>query len=167
MKPRSIAALLVLVMALGAGCLTYVCMREPTPSAPAGEDAALLWLRYEFKLGPAQMDRIASMHTAYRLICDEHCRLVREARTKLAGLRTTRASAREMADAEQALAGLDQLCVTSLEAHLRAIAAVIGGDEGLRYLSIVLPRVSRFDHGGAPDLNLGESCKQHDAHAHD
>ena len=35
-----------------------------------------------------------------------------------------------------------------------SVAALIGGEEGRRYLSIVLPRVVMFDHAGPASLDL-------------
>jgi uncharacterized membrane protein len=164
MKFRWIAAALIVALALGAGCIAYVCMRDPMPEVAAGENDALLWLRHEFKLPAEKMARIEQMHEAYQGVCEVHCRNIRAARTEVRKLRETQAAVSEIAAAEAKAREVDLICTTSLEAHLREIASVIGGDEGQRYLSIVLPRIAHFDHAGAPKLDL-DTAKPHD-HAH-
>jgi hypothetical protein len=165
MKFRWIAAALIVVIALSAGGLSYVCLREPMPQCAEGEDAALLWLRVEFKLPAGKMTRIAQMSEAYQGICEDHCRKIREARADLRKLQSAQASTSEIAAAEAKSTAVALICTTSLEAHLREIASVIGGDEGKRYLSIVLPRIAHFEHTGAPNLDLDTNAKSHD-HAH-
>lgn len=166
MKFRWIATVVILALALGSGCLAYICLRKPMPAVTTGEDASLLWLRYEFKLPSDKMARIEKMHAAYQVVCDEHCRLVREARDEIKKLRAAPAEHCDIVATETKLAELDRNCVTSLEAHLREIAAVMGGDDGQRYLSVVLPRIAHFDHQGAPKLDLDPNAGSHDHHAH-
>jgi len=166
MKFRWIATVLILALGLAAGGSTYFCLRKPMPVACAGENASLLWLRMDFNLPADKMARIAQMHGAYQSICDEHCRQIREARVEVKKMRAASAEHCDIVAAEAKVAELDRTCVTSLEAHLREIAGVIGGDEGQRYLSIVLPRIAHFDHAGAPNLDLGTNDKTHDHHAH-
>ena len=43
-----------------------------------------------------------------------------------------------------------------------AIAAAIGGREGERYLSIVLPRIATFDHSAPATLDLQQHHSAHD-----
>lgn len=163
-KFRWIAAALIFALALAAGCLAYVCLRMPMPEAAAGEDDSLLWLRVEFKLPAEKMSRIEQMHSAYQDICEVHCRNIRMARAEVRKLKAAQAAPAEIAAAEAKSKEVDLVCTTSLEAHLREIAKVIGGEEGQRYLSIVLPRIEHFDHSGAPNVDL-ENTKEHD-HAH-
>ncbi|MBK9991015.1 MAG: hypothetical protein IPP19_09840 [Verrucomicrobia bacterium] len=165
MKFRWIAAALIVALALSAGVLSYVCLREPMPVAAPGEDDALLWLRCEFKLPAEKMARIAQMHEAYQGTCEDHCRKIREARMELRKLRDAKASASELAAAEGKSNAAALICITSLETHLREIASVMGGDDGSRYLAIVLPRIAHFDHAGAPNLDLDTNAATHD-HAH-
>ncbi|MFT3868693.1 MAG: hypothetical protein QM715_09350 [Nibricoccus sp.] len=166
MKFRWIAAFLIFALGLVAGGSTYLCFRKPLPVASAGEDASLLWLRSDFNLPADKMARIAQLHEAYRGICDEHCRQIREARVTVKKMRAASAEHCDIVAAEAKVADLDRVCVTSLEAHLREIAGVIGGNEGERYLAVVLPRIAHFDHSGAPNLNLDTTDKTHDHHAH-
>jgi uncharacterized membrane protein len=163
MKFGWIAAALIAVAALATGCITYLCMRESLP-AGAAQDDALLWIRHEFRLSPEQMAQIEARHAAYQVVCDEHCRLVREARATIATLHATTTDAASMAAAHARAEELDLLCKTSLEAHLREIAGVIGGDAGARYLATVLPRIAAFDHSGTPQVDLESSADPHAGH---
>lgn len=164
MKFRWIAAALIAALALGAGCIAYVCQRETMPKAAADDGDALLWLRHEFKLPADKMARIEKMHAAYQVVCEEHCRIIRNARVGLRKLREAQAPASEITAAEAKSKEVDLICTTSLETHMREIASVIGGEDGRRYLSIVLPRVANYDHAGAPGLDF-ESAKPHAGHA--
>ncbi|MFT3783192.1 MAG: hypothetical protein QM790_14380 [Nibricoccus sp.] len=166
MKFRWIAAAVIIALALGAGCLAYVCMREPMPKMAAGEDESLLWLRVEFKLPAEKMARIAQMHEDYQGVCADHCRNIWEARAVVRKLKAAQASASDVAAAEAKAREVDLVCTTSLEAHLREIAKIIGGAEGERYLSIVLPRIAHFEHTGAPKLDLDPATAHDHAHHH-
>ncbi len=166
MKFRWIAAALIAVFALVTGCITYLCLREPLVTAAASRDDALLWLRHEFRLSPEKMARIESMHGAYQSTCDEHCRQIQVARAEVQELRSSQTAVIEIAAAETRARELDLVCTTSLEAHIREVAGVIGGDNGQRYLAIVLPRISTFDHSGAPQVDLDSSADPHAGHAH-
>src|SRR5260221_5505960 len=48
--------------------------------APNGE---LEWLRREFHLSDTQFAKIATLHSAYKTVCDEMCRRIMEANSKL------------------------------------------------------------------------------------
>lgn len=163
MNFRWIAAALIAAITLATGGLSYLCLRAPTPDS--GRDDALLWLRHEFALTADTMTRIEAMHAAYQVVCDEHCRQVRDARAEIKALHAASAGASDLATAHARAAALDLLCTTSLEGHMREVAAVIGGSEGERYLAIVLPRIASFDHTGAPSLDL-DPADPHAGHAH-
>jgi hypothetical protein len=154
---------LVIVLAATAGCISYLCLRDPLPDSAAREDDALLWLRHEFKIPGEKMARIEAMHSAYQIVCEEHCRAIRDARSEVRRLRAAHVSGADIAQAEAKSKEVDLVCTTSLTAHMREIAAVIGGDDGQRYLSIVLPRIEKFDHAAAPALDL-ESATPHAGH---
>jgi hypothetical protein len=164
MKFRWIAAAVIIALALSAGCIAYVCMREPMPEVASADEDALLWLRYEFKIPADKMTRIETMHAAYQLVCEEHCRIIRDARVGLRKLRDAQAPDPEIIASEAKLREVNLICTTSLEAHMRDVASVIGGEDGRRYLSIVLPRIAKFDHAGAPGLDF-DSAKSHAGHA--
>ncbi|MBW8780670.1 MAG: hypothetical protein JF599_02110 [Verrucomicrobia bacterium] len=163
MKFVGITALLVALLAFSAGTVSYVCCRRLPPEAAAPGDDALLWLRSEFRLSPDQMARIEAMHAAYAPVCEEHCLRLHRASAEVRRLRAARADGQAITAAVATVAQVDAECRTSLEAHVRAVAAVMGEPAGRRYLAVVLPRLSGFDHTRAPDLDLKEPT--HEGHA--
>lgn len=155
MKFRALTTTLVLFLAVTAGAIAYVCLREsPAKLTARDHDDALLWLRSEFELSGEKLARIEAMHAAYQIVCEDHCRAIRDSRRTLKQLREAKAPPAEIAAAEAKAKEVDAVCTNSLETHMREIADVIGGDDGRRYLSIVLPRIAGFDHAGAPALDL-------------
>jgi hypothetical protein len=166
MKFRALTTALVLTLALAAGWIAYACLRETPPTLVARDDDALLWLRHEFNLSGDKLARIEKMHAAYQVVCEDHCRAIRDSRTALKRLRDSQAPAPdELAAAEANVREVDLICSNSLETHMREIADVIGGDDGRRYLSIVLPRIAGFDHAAAPGVDL-DSANPHAGHSH-
>jgi hypothetical protein len=166
MKFRALTTALVLFLAAAAGWIAYACLRESPRELTAGNhDDALLWLRSEFKLSGEKLARIEAMHAAYQIVCEDHCRAIRDSRRTLKQLRDAKAPPHEIAAAETKAKEVDAICTTSLETHMREIADVIGGDDGRRYLSVVLPRIAGFDHAAAPGLDL-DSAKPHAGHHH-
>ncbi|WP_221029706.1 hypothetical protein [Actomonas aquatica] len=130
--------------------------------APADSHDDVAWMQREFALSAAQMDEIERMHTAYRSVCDEHCRMIREGRAEVASLRAANADATEVARAERILAKHDAHCRSDLRDFLTRVAGAMGDEAGARYLALVEPRLAKFDHEGAPDLNWS-APHQHDA----
>jgi hypothetical protein len=110
------------------------------------------------------MARIEAMHAAYEPVCEEHCLRLHRASAEVRRLRAARAGDPEIAAAAATVARVDAECRASLEAHVRAVAAVMGEPAGSRYLAIVLPRLAGFDHARAPDLDLKKTMS-HDGHA--
>lgn len=158
---------IVIALAAGAAGVTYLCMRGDRPSMSGGEDT-MLWLRDEFKLSPEQFARIKQVHDAYQSVCEDHCALIMEQRVRLRRLQTEGASAADLAAARAEAARLDETCRASLEAHIRQVAGLIGGEQGERYLATILPRIAHFDHTGSPDLSLNSKEKSLNGghHAH-
>lgn len=162
MKFAWMATALLALLACGVGATTYLLLAPPIEAN--SEDDALLWLRRDLQVPPETMARIENMHADYASVCEEHCRVIREARLAVQRLRDAQATAAELAAAEAKAKQVDLICKTSLEAHLRSVAEVIGGEKGQTYLATVLPRLAHFDHAGAPSLRL-DSADPHAGHS--
>lgn len=155
---------IVIALAAGAAGVTYLCMRGDRPMMAGGDDA-MLWLRSEFKLDAARFAQIEKVHEAYQAVCEDHCALIMEQRARLRRLKSEGASEADIAAAQVEAKRLDANCRASLEAHIRQVAGLIGGEQGERYLATILPRIAHFDHAGSPDLSLGSKEKgPHDGH---
>lgn len=162
MKYGWLTAGLIALVALAAGSLTYLCLR-PASAATSIEsnDDSLVWLRDEFKLSDDTFARVKAMHASYEKICAGHCEAIAESRAALKRLRSTDAPESEVAAAMKQSAEVDAECRASTEQHIREVAAVIGGREGERYISIVLPRVAAFDHSAPASLDLQNHATHH------
>ena len=122
---------------------------------------AVSWLRGEFKLNQDQVRRIEAMHEAYQDVCAAHCEAIGEARGRLNALKNNRADAAAVRDAEAGLAAVEATCRSSTEAHVRAVAAIMGPKQGGRYLEMVLPKLAHVEHRGAPDLRANSAGAHH------
>jgi hypothetical protein len=112
---------------------------------PRGEEDQMTWLRREFKLTAGQAAAVEKMQAAYQPVCAEHCRLIMEARDRLAAL-ASEASAKEAAQAD--LLRLERICHAATLEHLREVAAQMAPGQGRRFLTLVEPKVSRHAHHG-------------------
>ena len=163
MKFIWVTAVIVIALAAGAAGVSYLCMRDGH-RAMSGHDDSMLWLRSEFKLTPAQLAQIEKVHEAYQSVCEDHCALIMEQRAKLRRLKAEGAPDADITAAQAEAKRLDENCRASLEAHIRQVAGLIGGEQGERYLATILPRIAHFDHAGSPDLSLNPKGP-HDGHA--
>lgn len=135
--------LLTLLLALAAAAGSYAAfyaLNRPSAEVRAAAEAgdALEWLRAEFQLSDDQFARIRTMHEQYGDVCVEHCRMIREAK--------------KSSQSADEIARLEKVCVDSMTAHFERVAAVMGPEQGRRYLDTVLPCVQGYDHQGAPTL---------------
>ena len=132
--------LLLAIVVIIAGAASYGLTRYLAPGAPADEDQ-ITWLKREFKLTPAQAERIEQIHLAYIPVCSDHCALIVEARERLATAPNDAALRREVAR-------LEKRCSDATLEHVREVAACMDERQGRRFLKLVEPRISRHDHQG-------------------
>lgn len=144
---------LVLVLAVGAGvaCYHFSCDRSAHEAARDGD--VMGWMRHEFCLNETQYAEILRLHTEHSAVCAQHCAVVRTAREHVATAKRLDA-APALAAAEQELKQSAEVCRASTEAHVRRVAAVMAPEQGMRYLALVLPRLSSLDHEGPPSPRL-------------
>lgn len=154
----------VLGLAALAASMTYHCVRGDMQTMTEHDRDSLQWLRHEFKLTPEQIARIEKLHADYHGVCEGHCRAIMETREKIAALRSSGASQTELEAANEQAIALDVECRNSVREHVRTVAGVIGGEQGERYLRIVLSNLDTFSHQGPLDLKL-DARAAHDAHS--
>jgi hypothetical protein len=147
---RSIAVLVLVAAATGFVC--YRLSADPVLHAAAAKGDAMAWLRTDFHLNDAQFGAIKRLHDAYAPSCAEHCRMIQEATKARDALKAADPAA--VAAAEHQLQELRTLCETAITRHVRQVAAEMSPADGARYLALVLPKISDFDHQAAPDLHL-------------
>ncbi len=106
----------------------------------ARDGDAMRWLRAEFHLSDEQFAAVRRLHDDYAVECTQHCRAIINARQR-------QAPALE-------IAALEQTCVDAMTGHFQRVAKLMPRGEGERYLAIVLPRISAYDHAGAPSVKV-------------
>ena len=146
------------LLAFAAASIGLMCYRLNTDSAlhaAVQQRDAMEWLRMDFHLDDGQFSAIKKLHEAYAPSCAEHCRLIQEATKMREALKSAgRGDPAEVTAAEARLQELRTVCETAITRHVRQVAAEMSPVEGARYLALVLPKISNFDHLAAPDLNL-------------
>jgi len=137
---------------VGGAC--YCLGGDPALRSAAAQHDAMAWLRADFHLTDTQAQAIDRLHASYAPACDEHCRLVREATQARDALRSANAGDAALAAAEQKLSEVQTTCETALNRQVRSVAALMSPADGQRYLAMLLPMITSFDHTAAPDLHL-------------
>jgi hypothetical protein len=109
--------------------------------APNGE---LQWLRREFHLSDSQFKNIQSLQTAYAPVCNEMCRRIMEANSKVDRLISENHEVTpELEAAIREVGVVQQDCRKQMLAHIYRVSAQMDPAEGQRYLGIMKSRVSQ------------------------
>ena len=148
----TLAVLVLAAVLTGVTCFRMNSQQELRAAAAQGD--AMRWLRADFHLTDAQFAAIRQLHESYAGTCEEHCRMIQEATRARNTLAQARGDAAALADADRQLQELRRTCETAIAAHVRKVAALMSPEAGRRYLALVLPKISDFDHQAAPDLQL-------------
>ena len=107
--------------------------------APNGE---LEWLRREFHLSDAQFKNIEVLQTAYTPACNEMCRRIMEADSKVDRLvSANREVTPELEAAIREAGAAQQDCRTQTLAHIYRVSAQMSPAESQRYLRMMTSRV--------------------------
>ncbi|MSU25062.1 MAG: hypothetical protein EXS32_14740 [Opitutus sp.] len=118
----------------------YAINDQPALRLAARDGDAMAWLRAEFRLSDAQFADVKKLHDDYSVRCGEHCAAIMAAKQRVAPA------------AE--IAALEKTCVEAMTGHFDRVAALLPPGEGARYLAMVLPRITDFDHNGAPTVQV-------------
>ncbi len=148
---------LLAAAALAVGACCYRLSGDPALHAAARKGDAMEWLRVDFHLDEQQLATIRRLHENYSATCDEHCRRIQEAGRMKQALLARGASPAERQAADKQFQDLRTACETALAHHVREVAAIMSRQDGQRYLALVMPQITRFDHQAAPDLRFGST----------
>lgn len=129
--------LLALVVGVGATTGFYFFQRDPELRRAARAGDAMVWLRTEFHVSPAQEAAITRLQNEYAVVCSDHCAAILAARKRSAPA------------VEQA--ALEKTCTDAMRQHFTQVAALMSPGEGERYLKEVLPRIDGWDHVAPPN----------------
>jgi hypothetical protein len=107
-----------------------------------GPNGELEWLRREFHLNDAQFAKIATLHSAYTPVCNEMCRRIMEANSKLDRLVSENHEVTPDLAAAIREAGLVQEeCHQQMLAHIYQVSAQMSPADGQDYLRLMKSRV--------------------------
>jgi hypothetical protein len=154
MRNFSLTVAVVVASALLTGAAIYRFSCDATTSAAVRDGDAMKWLRSEFQLTDEQYAAIVYRHEVHGRACAQHCADIMDARLKLAAARARQADGAEAAAATAELRRVESLCKTSVEDHVRQVAALMAPEQGRRYLSLVLPRLAKYDASSPPNVRL-------------
>lgn len=155
MRPSILSVLVLSVVAVATAGLSYYCTTKADPACCAARDGdALQWMKAEFHLNDAQYAAIAKAHEEQSAMCAQHCQAVAVAREHVEMCRVA-GDVTVVSRAQAETKKLEDACQSSVEAHVRRVAALMPVGEGDRYLAMVLPRLNSLSHSAPPDLRLG------------
>jgi Heavy-metal resistance len=134
---RSLLILLVVLLAGAAVAGTsYLLARRiyVRELAPSGDDLA--WLRDEFHLSAAEMQRIRQLHEGYLPKCRENCALIAAKKQELqAALDQGQGMTPEAQQKLAEVAALRAKCQAAMLAHFYEVSRAMPPEQGRRYLA--------------------------------
>ena len=162
---RSLLILLALLLAgaaiVGASYLLAqrICVHK---LATSGDDLA--WLRDEFHLGDAEMQRIRQLHEGYLPKCHENCALIaakkRELQAELDKAQGMTPAARQKLSE---VAALRAQCQANMLAHFYEVSQGMPPEQGRRYLA-EMKRLTLGFHEQIENTMSGDTSSPHGHH---
>jgi hypothetical protein len=145
-------SLFILLLGLGIGAAAYGCIYTvcmlPARSLERSERPELAWLKEEFHLSDAELNRVSELHTAYLPQCREKCRMIAEQNEHLQTLLAAATNSTPEIDA--ALVEVAQMrsgCQRMMLHHFFQVSQTMPPEQGRRYLSWVKEKVFAPDYG--------------------
>ena len=140
----AIALLVTVVTSVIAYCLYFICATHPVHAMMKQPEPELEWLRREFALSDAEFAKIQTLHAAYRPTCDEMCRKIMEANTRLEqAIESNSAMNPEVDEAMRMAAQVQQECRQAMLTHIYAVGAEMNPASARRYLALMKPRITQ------------------------
>ena len=138
--------LFALIGALAAGVIAfYGCNFFATRDLremAAALNGQLEWLRMQFHLSDAQFKKIEALQSAYTPVCDEMCRRIMEANSKLDRVVSeNRGVTPELEAAIRDTGSVQEECRKQMLAHIYQVSAQMNPADGQNYLRLMKSRV--------------------------
>lgn len=130
----------------------------------AGDADDLAWLRLEFRLSEAEMQRIRRLHDGYLPTCQEFCRRIAAEKRGLHQL--LEAGTQTGAQVEEKLKSVAVLraqCQAAMLAHFAEVSRVMPAEQGQRYLS-EMHRITLGSHEKVEERMSGDAHSPHGHH---
>ena len=139
------------------GC--RMCARQ---LAPSGDDLA--WLRREFRLSDAEMQRIRQLHEGYLPKCHENCALIAAKKKELqAALDHAQSMSPEAKQKLTEVATLRAQCQANMLGHFYEVSQAMPPGQGRRYLA-EMQRLTLGFHEQIENTMSGDTSSPHGHH---
>jgi hypothetical protein len=162
---RSLILLIALLMAgvaIAGGSYLLGCRICARQLATSGDDLA--WLRREFRLGDAEMQRIRQLHEGYLPKCHENCALIAAKKQELqAALDHAQGMSPEAKQKLTEVAALRAQCQANMLGHFYEVSQAMPPEQGRRYLA-EMQRLTLGFHEQIENTMSGDTSSPHGHH---
>lgn len=144
--------LLILILGFAAaaaayGCVYFVCMSSAR-ALQQSEKPELAWLREEFNLSDADLERVSDLHAAYLPKCREMCQEIDAQNIRVQTLLSGATNMTpEVTAALSESARLRSECQAMMLRHFFQVSQTMPPEQGRRYLSWVKEKAFLPDYG--------------------
>lgn len=162
---RSLFILLAVLLASAAiGGASYLLGCRICARQLAGNGDALAWLRREFHLSDAEMQRIRQLHNGYLPKCHENCALIAAKKKELqAALDQAQGMTPEAQQKLAEVAALRVQCQASMLGHFYEVSRAMPPEQGRRYLA-EMQRLTLGFHEQIENTMSGDTASPHGHH---
>ena len=155
-------ALLMAGVAIAGGSYLLGCRICARQLAASGDDLA--WLRREFRLGDAEMQRIRQLHEGYLPKCHENCALIAAKKQELqAALDHAQGMSPEAKQKLTEVAALRAQCQANMLGHFYEVSQAMPPEQGRRYLA-EMQRLTLGFHEQIENTMSGDTSSPHGHH---
>jgi hypothetical protein len=157
-----VIAMLLAGVAIAGGSYLLGCRICARQLATSGDDLA--WLRREFRLSDAEMQRIRQLHEGYLPKCHENCALIAAKKQELqAALDHAQGMTPEAEQKLAEVAALRAKCQANMLAHFYEVSQAMPPGQGRRYLA-EMQRLTLGFHEQIENTMSGDTSSPHGHH---
>jgi hypothetical protein len=164
MRKPFVILLAACVLSAGLFAGAFYCARHVCAHRMVESTDDLDWLRLEFHLSAADLDRVRKFHEGYQPICAGNCALIAKKKQELdqalaAGTNTTATLDQLRAE----VAALRAKCQSEMLAHFEEVSRAMPPEQGTRYL-VEMKRLTLGTHEQVEESMSGTNGHAHDHH---
>ena len=157
-----VIAMLLAGVAIAGGSYLLGCRICARQFATSGDDLA--WLRREFRLSDAEMQRIRQLHEGYLPKCHENCALIAAKKKELqAALDRAQGMTPEARQKLDEVAALRAKCQANMLGHFYEVSQAMPPEQGRRYL-VEMQRLTLGFHEQIENTMSGGTSSPHGHH---
>ena len=157
-----VIAMLLAGVAIAGGSYLLGCRICARQLATSGDDLA--WLRREFRLGDAEMQRIRQLHEGYLPKCHENCARIAAKKKELqAALDHAKGMTPEARQKLDEVAALRAKCQANMLGHFYEVSQAMPPEQGRRYLA-EMQRLTLGFHEQIENTMSGDTSSPHGHH---